>query len=35
VSYDFIQWPVWATLWSVTGARKNYEIHSRYLKLTL
>ena len=30
VTYDFGRWPVWSTLWRVTGPRKDYEMTSRF-----
>ncbi|SMY09062.1 DUF6314 family protein [Flavimaricola marinus] len=30
VAYDLTGWPIWTTVWTVTGPRKNYAMHSRY-----
>lgn len=30
VRYDFGAWPDWEALWTVTGPRKDYIMHSRY-----
>jgi hypothetical protein len=31
VRYDFARWPEWATVWRVTGPRKDYEMTSRFV----
>ncbi|MXW86360.1 MAG: trigger factor [Boseongicola sp. SB0673_bin_14] len=30
VTYDFAQWPVWGSVWTVTGPRKDYIMNSTY-----
>ncbi|HAJ83786.1 MAG: DUF6314 family protein [Planktomarina sp.] len=35
VSYDFLQWPVWTSLWRVKGPRKQYKMLSIYRKVEL
>jgi len=34
VRYDFHLWPDWRAIWTVTGPRKDYEMISRYRRLT-
>jgi hypothetical protein len=33
VAYDFSEWPVWSSIWQVTGPRKNYTMVSEYVPL--
>lgn len=30
VAYDFRDWPVWSTIWRVTGPRKDYVMRTRF-----
>ena len=30
VAYDFAQWPIWRSVWTVTGPRKDYVMNSTY-----
>lgn len=30
VAYDFANWPVWCSVWTVEGPRKAYEMESRF-----
>ncbi|WP_136637551.1 DUF6314 family protein [Pseudooceanicola onchidii] len=32
VSYDFSGWPVWSSVWRVTGPRKDYAMHSHFTR---
>ncbi len=32
VVYDFHKWPVWQTVWTVIGPRKNYVMSSYYIR---
>lgn len=32
VAYDFAQWPRWSCTWTVKGPRKDYVMHSHYIK---
>ncbi len=33
VAYDFARWPSWASVWTVTGPRKDYVMDSAYAPL--
>ena len=33
VQYDFTNWPLWRSVWQVTGPRKDYEMTSEYQEL--
>ena len=30
VAYDFARWPIWTSVWTVTGPRKDYVMNSTY-----
>ena len=30
VAYDFARWPIWGSVWTVTGPRKDYVMNSAY-----
>ncbi|MYH57061.1 MAG: trigger factor [Boseongicola sp. SB0675_bin_26] len=30
VAYDFAHWPIWGSVWTVTGPRKDYVMNSTY-----
>lgn len=32
VTYDFSRWPEWSSTWRVKGPRKDYEMHSNYMR---
>lgn len=32
VVYDFTGWPMWSSEWHVKGPRKDYVMHSRYMR---
>jgi hypothetical protein len=32
VTYDFAQWPIWSSTWSVSGPRKAYQMISTYTR---
>lgn len=32
VRYDFSRWPEWSATWRVKGPRKDYEMHSHYIR---
>ncbi len=34
VAYEFSDWPVWRTIWTVEGPRKSYQMESRFSPMT-